>query len=307
MPKRLVKRSIRLYRRARSVVAGCCFIFAVIVALNHYMVYLLGLTPRVCTPGWKAIGSTSELRIALITLSDVRKPQGSSSPGRDFGGVLQATWANKDSYASRHNYSYIDASLLLDANRPPSWSKILAVRHYLKDYDWILWIDADTLITNPSIRIESLLPRDRELDLIITKDQTGYNAGMWLLRNSAWSLKFLDRWWAMDSFIRRRPGDTKSGDNDALKHLLGKMSRGESRAHVGVVPQCCFNSYLWVGSVRNRWRYLWNPRSFQLGLYQQGDFILHLAGIRNKQAHLDKALAELQGGEATRQLHDEIR
>lgn len=49
--------------------------------------------------------------------------------------------------------------------------------------------------------------------------------GVWLLRNSAWSAKFLDTWWSMDGFIRRKPGDTKSGDNDALKVLLGSMSR----------------------------------------------------------------------------------
>lgn len=33
--------------------------------------------------------------------------------------------------------------------RPASWSKILAVQHYLKDADWVMWLDADTIVTNP--------------------------------------------------------------------------------------------------------------------------------------------------------------
>ena len=75
----------------------------------------------------------------------------------------------------------------------------------------------------------------------------------------------------------QRPGETKSGDNDALKHLLSilpeyvifdtslqtlittacivitiaKFSdtkipcREEFARKVGVAPQCCFNSYWW--------------------------------------------------------------
>ena len=135
----------------------------------------------------------------------------------------------------------------------------------------MFWFDADTLITNASVTLESLLPPEggrrkeqQQPDLILTRDPAGYNAGapgpaagrarcgrwpcrllcpaswwsralkqppaarpagVWLLRNSAWSASFLDRWWAMDGFIRRKPGDTKSGDNDALKALLAAMDR----------------------------------------------------------------------------------
>lgn len=41
--------------------------------------------------------------------------------------------------------------------RPASWSKILAVQHYLKDVDWVMWLDADTIVTNPGQSIPTTL------------------------------------------------------------------------------------------------------------------------------------------------------
>lgn len=91
------------------------------------------------------------------------------------------------------------------------------MKHYLKDRDWVMWLDADTIITNPDIRLESLLPRSASgPDFVITVDSGGYNAGIWLLRRSEWSEAFLDRWWSMTQFIRVRgsasrvPGNTRS-------------------------------------------------------------------------------------------------
>jgi mannan polymerase II complex MNN10 subunit len=48
---------------------------------------------------------------------------------------------NKRGYVLRHGYAYIDASSSLDPSRPPSWSKILAVRKHLPDFDWVFWND----------------------------------------------------------------------------------------------------------------------------------------------------------------------
>ena len=68
-----------------------------------------------------------------------------------------------------------------------------------------MWLDADTIVTNPEIRLESLLPRSTSgPDFVITVDGGGYNAGIWLLRSTAWSYDFLDRWWNMRHHITVR-------------------------------------------------------------------------------------------------------
>lgn len=84
------------------------------------------------------------------------------------------------------------------------------MKHYLKDAGWVMWLDADTIITNPEIRLESLLPRSASgPDFVITVDGGGYNAGIWLMRRSEWSMAFLDRWWSMTQYIRVRVSDSR--------------------------------------------------------------------------------------------------
>ena len=116
-------------------------------------------------------------------------------------------------------------------------------------YDWVLWHDADTLVADASVRIESLVAAAGQAqgadgpDLIVTEDAGGVNAGVWLAHRSAWTAIFLERWWAMRTRWARPRGDTKSGDNDALKALLAREARWPY-GRVGVLPQCAFNSYV---------------------------------------------------------------
>jgi hypothetical protein len=73
------------------------------------------------------------------------------------------------------------------------------------------------------------------------------------------------------------PGDTKSGDNDALKAMLDE-ERARGR-HVGIAPQCSFNSYVWRSRVRDWWRLVYMPNTILLGLYRPGaPLLVHNAG-----------------------------
>ncbi|GLC57864.1 hypothetical protein PLESTB_001282600 [Pleodorina starrii] len=271
------------------------------------------------------------MRIALVSMSTGRTVGDSTAAGQrqtannfrsaEFAGLLDLTGPNKRLYAELHGYSYIDASDLLDYSRPASWSKIPAVLSVFDQYDWIFWLDADTLITNLTTPLERLLPPPTAAaappawqgegggdrggggggdrgggggigvsapDLLLTADSTGVNAGVWLIRGRGctWCRSFLETWWSREGFIRRGPTDTKSGDNDALKALIAAMDSSELSTHVGLAPQCAFNSYVWRGSARNMMRYLVNPRRVLTGLWQPGDFVLHAAGVHNKAAVL---------------------
>jgi mannan polymerase II complex MNN10 subunit len=85
---------------------------------------------------------------AMVSCSDGSK----SIPFRSFEGIMDLVIPNKQSYVDRHGYAFIDASDVLDKNRPPSWSKILAVKKHLPNYDYIFWNDA---VSAPSLRFRS--------------------------------------------------------------------------------------------------------------------------------------------------------
>ena len=122
---------------------------------------------RYCPPPeYETIGTSSTAtkpKICITTLTDAAKADTLQRlvRWRNFNNLLELTWPNKERYCKKHGYKLFDESNSLDTSRPPSWSKILAVRRLLtqEDCDWVFWMDADTVIMNSEKRIEDILPR----------------------------------------------------------------------------------------------------------------------------------------------------
>ena len=74
----------------------------------------------------------------------------------------------------------------------------------MDSYDWLVWMDPDTWITNPSIKLESLAPSHGYGDLVITQDAAGFSAGVFFLRSGDWARDFIKTWWSMSTFVRVR-------------------------------------------------------------------------------------------------------
>ncbi|XP_073393527.1 uncharacterized alpha-1,2-galactosyltransferase C1289.13c-like [Physcomitrium patens] len=250
------------------------------------------------------------LNFAMVTCSD-----GSSTiPGRSFEGVMEIVAPNKEAYVERHGYDFIDASSLLDSSRPPSWSKILAVKEHLSQYDWLFWNDADSAVTNPDIKLGDIVfsavgdVKPEEMpDFIVTEDVTGVNAGMFFFRNSDWSREFLDRWWNQTEFIQPF-GQSKSGDNTALKYLLNVMDKGEFSRHVRIPDmQCLFNSNLWRPSWRSCHRLVTLTKAVWRGVYARGDFMVHLAGLNDKSRWMRNVLFEADSWRKQLNLNERVQ
>mmetsp|Transcript_19504 Transcript_19504/g.25147 ORF Transcript_19504/g.25147 Transcript_19504/m.25147 type:complete len:321 (+) Transcript_19504:106-1068(+) len=227
-------------------------------------------------------------KICLTTLTDEKdKALATRIVGwRNFDGLLQLTWENKLKYAEKHGYHLFDESDQLDKSRPPSWSKIRAVQRLLieEKCTWVFWLDADTVIMNSDKRIEDFLPSDPEKDLLLSADDGGgYNAGVWLVHNTAWALQFLQEWWDMKSFVKP-PGLAKSGDNDALKYKLKNLVDFDDR--ILAPPRCTFNSYAKFVNPADfdRLSATVEHQDWHMSevYYHKNDFVAHVAGVDNK-------------------------
>jgi hypothetical protein len=64
---------------------------------------------------------------------------------------------NKQWYADRQRYPLIVERALIDPSRNGSWNKIPAIKKHLPRFDWLLWMDIDSLVANPEVRLESLI------------------------------------------------------------------------------------------------------------------------------------------------------
>ena len=230
--------------------------------------------------------------ICLTTLTDQKSTSSYQRfmRWRNYDGIIEMTWANKYEYTQLHGYTLFDGSHLIDPSRPPAWSKITVVQHLLQQNlcDWVMWMDADTIIMNDKIPVSSFLPQDTTHDFLVVDDKGGgYNSGVFLFRNTEWSKKFLDRWWNMKRFVRPA-GLSLSGDNAALKYILAEMETNtkDFHDHVLAPPRCTFNSFGVFLTKRQSYSIMDTITEeswyLSLGHYHKGDFIAHVPGMDNK-------------------------
>jgi len=243
--------------------------------------------------------SNEDTKLCLATLTDEQE-RGLIQRlfrWRNFDGLLALTWSNKQYYAEKYGYHLYDESRFLDRSRPPSWSKIKAVKRLLVEEmcDWVWWIDADTVIMNSNKRLEDFLPASSQpQDLLLSQDHSdGYNAGGWLIRNTPYALEFLDLWWNMESYVKPL-GMAKSGDNDAFKALLKNVD--DFPQHILVPPRCTFNAFAYflspgeLNKITREGTVKKQPWYMNEAFFHKGDLLAHVAGYNNKELPLQLLL-----------------
>jgi hypothetical protein len=185
--------------------------------------------------------------------------------GADYRRGLKECLDSKAEYAKKHGYEYIQGDeTFWDRTKPIAWSKIpflLDVCSKQPEGALIWQSDADVLITNLDKTVEQqiipLLPANK--DMLLTMDACGHiNSGNILFRNTAWTRDF----W-------KRVGEQKQytyhiwWENAAMIHLFNtdpKMIEITNNHKM-------FNAYL---------RGLAGQ-----ALWEQGDFLVHFAGVYN--------------------------
>ena len=197
------------------------------------------------------------------------------------------TRLNKQRYASRHGYEFIESTphgtnglfrqvpcdtegsikregqpdcyidnnqgWSIDRQRAPTFGKIkltLAACAGRKNW-WILWSDADAIIVNQTVKLESII--DDGYDMMMTVDWLMINAGVILWKCSDWNIQFLSKVYDERQFDKAR-----ALDQSALQSLLDGLHPRERDLHIKFVPKYALNVYLEE--------------------YRPGDFLVHMAG-----------------------------
>lgn len=120
------------------------------------------------------------MRIAFVTLWD----------GQVFGEMERLAAPGKQRYCTKYNFDYVVFDSKMDSTRRAPWSKIRAVQKVLKDYDWVVWHDTDTVLWNDLVGIEHFFETVKA-DFIVQDLADGLNSGVFLIRNCRWSESFL--------------------------------------------------------------------------------------------------------------------
>eukprot|EP01062_Namystynia_karyoxenos_P034315 TRINITY_DN2516_c0_g1_i1.p2 TRINITY_DN2516_c0_g1~~TRINITY_DN2516_c0_g1_i1.p2 ORF type:complete len:437 (+),score=84.62 TRINITY_DN2516_c0_g1_i1:78-1388(+) len=182
---------------------------------------------------------------------------------------------NKAAYCLRHGYgmriagreAYGDVT-----TRARAWGVIRAIQQAIAEgWDWVLYIDQDTLITEGSIaahEIAAKVPPGKHLAL--TSDWNGLNGGIMLWRGSKESQELLRKVWDRGG----RPGFSAFHPWTFQLGITTVYSEDSSaRRLVHILPQRTMNSYpSWTPGLGNPSVHQWYP----------GDFNIHFAGCSDQ-------------------------
>ena len=134
---------------------------------------------------------------------------------------------NQLAYAKKQQYSFHEYDLshlkqnssglfnilasigLVDIIRPAVWNKVLAIANQLQrmpEDSWLLWLDPDIILTDPSMRLEELIhhvsrPGEPLPDILVSKPhyweegEKALNTDVMLIRNTPWSRRFFQLIW----------------------------------------------------------------------------------------------------------------
>lgn len=225
--------------------------------------------------------------------------------------MLELVLPNRQEYCNYHGYicAFVDLNTVDTGGDHVVWAKMGAIQRVFKEHpevEWVWWMDTDIFLMNPEIELgEHLLsdralverlsyerpirkpdtsfagevypsrenaPKAENLNLLLSQDFFGINAGSFFIKRSPWTDMLLDLWYdpvhVEKNYIFK--------EQEALNNLI----RGHKSilSHTGIYPQRLFNSY--TGEPNDVWT------------YKEGDLALHLAGC-NHNGNCEKHLSGL--------------
>lgn len=158
------------------------------------------------------------MKIGIITLAT----------GEKFLNDIKYGRITLENYCRKHNYDLLeDSSLTKEHNREIQWTKILLIQKFLNlnTYDYLVWIDADIIILNPELTLESFIHRlMNNKDIMYSKDFGGWvNNGVIFIKNTEFSKEYFKESWNHTNEICREQGSMdmlyRYNWNNAQNHI----------------------------------------------------------------------------------------
>lgn len=118
--------------------------------------------------------------------------------GERYKEATKYSQLSKKKYCEKYGYRYEDDESVYDSTRHPAWSKIKLIQKCLEyDCDYVIWIDADAMIMNDTIPIETYIDKYmNDKDFLVSRDN-GYriNTGVWFIKNTQYSKDIMKEVW----------------------------------------------------------------------------------------------------------------
>ena len=169
------------------------------------------------------------------------------------------------------------------SSRHAQWDKIQCLIQTLPEYDYVIWMDSDTVFNNFEISLNKLILDNVDFDALFCSDvcyaegvtHLMVNTGVMIFKNTEWSSNLLNKVW--NSIPDYNLDVLKKHSYDGFPHEQGKMCEillRENDKKFKIFPSSQFNTH---------------PNSSN-----EKTFIIHYMGSRQSESHLEKFISSVK-------------
>lgn len=187
--------------------------------------------------------------------------------------ISDISYESYQNFCNKNNIE-IQRFELNDIERPASWYKIqLILDEFKHGYDYIMWVDADTLLINNEFKIESIL--DEKSEIFISDDILGINCGVMIWKNTENNKNILNKIWDSTEFINHF-----WWEQAAIISVIN-TNYNNIQSTIKKIPQKILNSYDYNLYANNYEQDKINEFLLK-GQVDENSFIFHLPGVSNE-------------------------
>ena len=187
---------------------------------------------------------------------------------KEFGDI---NYKINKSYCRKHGYDIIRDSKIRMPEREANFERIALTKKHLPHYDYVIWIDADAYFYIDSQPIHLVINDYSQFDFIFSQDEDSWafkllhkdtlnlttrqqrvkglldkkvkreiNSGVFIVKNTSYSMKILDLWGFDDYFYERGLGFYDQG----VLRLLHLLNVSQFQEHSVLLPFGFLQIYL---------------------------------------------------------------
>jgi hypothetical protein len=187
----------------KKIVCFCTLLLFLLIIVTVNTIFQIDKKERKLKTLLKTSLQSPKYKIALVTLE--------TRPSN----MLNMHNKNIKKYADKHGYTYIYLNdYKNDLKLPIYWKKLQLLKELMENtnYDYIVWLDSDTIIIEDDIRLESIIDKTRK-GIFIGYDKynnLNLNAGVFILRNDNKTLRFIEQ--CINTYLNREKCKNEQGE-----------------------------------------------------------------------------------------------
>jgi len=110
-------------------------------------------------------------------------------------------------YCEKYNLNIILSNKKKFNNRHSAWERLPLLLDNISKFDYLIWIDADAFFYNDANNIIDVINNNLNVNFIFSNDigNNNINTGLFIVKNSAYSVEFLTRWALDEELYKNNP------------------------------------------------------------------------------------------------------